>query len=140
MAELDFLKDVRSFYSSVPKQIRDTFGPRNVFDSAEFRFSLKDNGKLIAFIEAKLISNKTKLYYNIGFKEPKYCNPDIFNTLFENIESNQYIMQELCSTYGTDFGLQELLKSNGFVQIADRTIILKNQLINDASHIHFIRG
>lgn len=133
------INDVRSFYSSVPKELRDTFGPRNVFDSAEFRYVLKDGGKLIAFIEAKVIAG-SKLYYNIGFKDRKYCNGAIFNNLFENIDSSQYIMQEFCSTYGTDFALQELLKGSGFRQIADRHTILKYHLINDASHIHFVRG
>lgn len=135
------LKDIKAFYSSVPKQIRDLFGPRNIFDTAEYRYVLKDNFKnTYAFIEGKLITGKTELYYNIGFKNPKFCQINVINNLFQNIESSQYIMKEYITTYGTDFQFQELLKASGFYQIADRNIILQKHLINDASHIHFMRG
>lgn len=135
------LQDVRAFYSSVSKNIKDTYGPRNIFDRAEFRYVLKDNhNNSYAFIESKLISGNTELYYNIGFKNPKYCQINILNQLFTNLESSKYIMKEYVTSYGTDFQFQELLKISGFKQIADRNIILQKHLVNDASHIHFMRG
>lgn len=136
-----YLKDIQSFYSSCPKSMRDLLGPRNIFNKSEYRYVIKDrHNNLYAFIEAKLISGNTELYYNIGFKNKKYCQVNILNELFSNLDSSIYIMREYITTYGTDLQFQQLLQVIGFVPIADRNIILQKHLINDASHINYMRG
>lgn len=135
------LRDIKSFYSNASKQFRELLGPRNIFDKAEYRYVLKDkHNNSYAFIEAKLIAGQTELYYNIGFKYPKYCQINILNALFSNLQCSIYIMKEYITTYGTDFHFQQLLQIIGFYPIADRNIILQKHLINDASHINFMRG
>ena len=135
------LKQVKSFYSNCPKEIKNTFNSRTIFDKAEYRYVLKDNfNNLYAFIEAKLLLGNTELYYNIGFKKINYCNINILNELFTNLDASILIKREYITTYGTDLHFQQLLQVLGFRPIADRNIILSRHLINDASHINFMRG
>lgn len=131
---------ILKIYSSVPRQLRETFGPRNIFNKSEYDYVLMKDSTPVAFIEGKLIQSNNKLYYNIGVSNSKFCTLPIISSLFDNISSSNLIIQEFITTYGTDQQLQSILTQLGFKQIASRTIILSNHLINDASHIHFMRG
>lgn len=132
--------DVKKIYATMPSGLKILTGPRNIFDNSDFRYVLKDNKTPCAFIEAKQIGNSLKLYYNIGFKHIKYCNPVIIQELFNNLHVDFDVKQEFITTYGIDTLLQTILKQFDFIQIASRQIILSAHLINDASHIHFMRG
>ena len=134
------LIDVKKIYAAMPSALKLLTGPRTIFDNSEFRYVFKDGKSPCAFIEAKQIGNSPKIYYNIGFKQIKYCMPFVIQELFNNLHITGIVKQEFITTYGTDVTLQTILKQFDFVQIASRQIILSAHLINDASHIHFMRG